>query len=149
MNASALVAMFLCCAPPSEAAAVSTSPVILAAARRRSVGELREAFVSSLEDPARRAALEELARTPPESLRDVSSLFDLYSRFPQSGSRDAVMASLGRLDERSISLEAAFIEYLKLNDSEACIFGIQGALRLRSLRALRSEEHTSELQSQR
>ena len=136
MNTSALVAMLLCGAPSSDAAAVSTAPVVLQAARRRGVGELREAFVSAVDDAPRRAALEQLARTPPESLRDVSSLFDLYTRFSQGGPREAVMSSLDRLDERSISLEPAFVEYIKLNESEARIFGIHGALRLRAPRAL-------------
>jgi hypothetical protein len=122
--------------PQAAAISVSTAPVTLPRMRRRGVGELREAFVSAIEDAPRRAALEELARTPPESLRDVSSLFDLYSRFSQSGAREAVMSSLDRLDERSAALEPAFVEYIKLKESDANIFGIRGALRLRAPRAL-------------
>ena len=103
---------------------------------RRNIGELHAQFVESIEDGLRRAALDEITRTPPDSMRDVKWLFDLFMRFPEPAVRDAVMASIRLLDDRSAHLEPAFIEYIKLPESEAKVFGINGALRLRVPRAL-------------
>ncbi len=80
--------------------------------------------------------LDEIARTHPQTQRDIKSLFDLFMRFPQPAVRDTVMGSVRRLDQNDSGLEPAFMEYLKLSESEARIFGINGAFRLRSLRAL-------------
>jgi hypothetical protein len=46
------------------------------------------------------------------------------------------MSSVRHLGPNDSALEAAFMEYLKLPESEARFFGIEGAFRLRSLRAL-------------
>jgi hypothetical protein len=116
---------------------VSTATVVLAGARPRgSLSELHERFAEAIADDARRAVLEAISRTTPQTTRDVTSLFDLFMRFPQGGAREAAMASLSRLNESNSGLEPAFIEYIKLPESEARIFGINGALHLRSLRAL-------------
>ena len=121
--------------PSSVGTAASTSTIILAGARS-SLVELHDRFVQAIDDDSRRAILEEIIRTHPQSLRDIKSLFDLFIRFPQPAVRDAVMISVRRLDPSDAGLEPAFLEYLKLSDSEARIFGINGVFRLRSLRAL-------------
>jgi len=104
--------------------------------RASSLVELHERFVESVDDDSRRAVLEAISRTHPQALRDIKSLFDLFMRFPQPGVRGAVMASVRRLEPGDAGLDPAFIEYLKLPESEARTFGINGAFRLRSLRAL-------------
>ena len=114
----------------------STAPIVLEGARPSSLVELHERFVESVEDDSRRAVLEEISRAHPQTQRDIKSLFDLFMRFPQPAVRDTVMGSVRRLDQNDSGLEPAFMEYLKLSESEARIFGINGAFRLRSLRAL-------------
>jgi len=114
----------------------STAPIVLEGARPSSLVELHERFVESVEDDSRRAVLEEISRAHPQTQRDIKSLFDLFMRFPQPTVRGAVMASVRRLDPNDVGLEPAFMEYLKLSESEARIFGINGSFRLRSLRAL-------------
>ena len=124
-------------AKPSPPPQTSTATIVLTGTRPRgSLSELHERFVEAIADDARRAVLESIARTAPQTTRDVTSLFDLFMRFPQGGTREAAMASLSRLNESNAGLEPAFIEYIKLPESEARIFGINGALHLRSLRAL-------------
>jgi len=118
-------------APSTPTAQVETLPN-----PRRSATELHDQFIESIDENQRSAALEALASNPPATTRDVQSLFDLFMRFPQAKVRDAVLASIRLLDPASSGLESAFIEYLKLPENEAKFFGIDGALRLRSLRAL-------------
>ncbi|HAM35348.1 MAG TPA: hypothetical protein DEB40_11210 [Elusimicrobia bacterium] len=106
------------------------------AAVRRDIGGLHDQFVESVDSAHKKEALAEIARTPPRSPRDVKWLFDLFMRFPEPSVRDAVLSSVSCLDEASSDLEPAFFEYLKLPESEAVLFGIHGALRLRASRAL-------------
>jgi hypothetical protein len=114
----------------------STAPVVLSDVQPASIVELHDRFVESTDDDSRRAVLGEISRAHPRTLRDIKSLFDIFTRFPQNAVRDAVMASVRRLEPADAALEPAFMEYLKLPESEARLFGINGAFRLRSLRAL-------------
>ena len=103
---------------------------------RRNIRELHAAFVEAVDNSQKQAVLNRIAVTAPDTLTEVRWLFDLFSRFPDPAVRAAVMASLTLLDPKSTRLEQAFIEYLKLPENEAVSFGINGALRLRSQRAL-------------
>jgi hypothetical protein len=123
----------LCLAASAAAKAAST---VLESAQRSTLVELHDRFVESIEDASRRAALEEISRTHPQTMGDIKSLFDLFMRFPQPAVRDAVMSSVRLLGPDDSGLDPAFLEYLKLPESETRIFGINGAFRLRSLRAL-------------
>lgn len=105
-------------------------------APRRDLGAIHDQFVESLEKEKKAAALEELARTPPVSMQDTKWAFDLFMRFPEAAVRRAVVSSLDRIEGGNVQLEAAFMEYLKLPEGEAQVFGTLGALRLRSPRAL-------------
>ncbi|MDD5629543.1 MAG: HEAT repeat domain-containing protein [Elusimicrobia bacterium] len=119
------------------AVAASTGPMTLfvEGAQRLSLVELHDRFVEAVDGNARSAALEEISRSHPRTLGDVKSLFDIFMRFQEPVVRDAVMASVRLVTPDDNALEPAFMEYLKLPESEARIFGINGALRLRSLRA--------------
>jgi len=122
-------------APPAPAA--SSPTIVLEGARPRpNLLELHARFVEATDEPTRRSVLELLARTPPETNRDVESIFDLFMRFTEPPVRKAVMSSLRLMDPGSQRLETTFISYLELPENEAKIFGINGALRLRSRRAL-------------
>ena len=103
---------------------------------RRGIQELHASFVEAVDNSQKQAVLAQIAITPPENLAEVRWLFDLFVRFPDPTVRAAVMASTNLLDQKNIGLEQSFIEYLKLPENEAVIFGINGALRLRSQRAL-------------
>jgi hypothetical protein len=81
------------------------------------------------------ALLKDIAGTPPASSREVQALFDLFSRFDDKTVRDAAMASVHRLTPQAKSLENAFLFYLGDSDPVSRIFGINGALALRSERA--------------
>lgn len=107
------------------------------AAPTRGLTELHQTFLQEL-DPAKRVqALEEMSRATPKTTRDVQALFDLFSRFPTAQVRAAVMGSVSRIDPRSVgTLENAFMEYLREPEPESVLFGINGALRLRSSLAL-------------
>ena len=107
------------------------------AAPQRGLTELHRTFLEEL-DPAKRVqALDEMSRSVPKTKRDIQALFDLFSRFPTAQVRAAVMGAIFRLDPRSVgALENAFLEYLKEPEPESVLFGINGALRLRSSLAL-------------
>jgi len=114
----------------------ANAPTVVEGAAPAGLRELHERFIEALDDDKRRAALNQISRTLPQSTQDVQWLYDLFIRFPQDQVRQAVLASLRRLDESNVSLESAFIQYLKLPENEAKVFGITGATRLRSARAL-------------
>ncbi len=101
-----------------------------------SVAELHQDFVESVEEADKSAALARLARTPPATLKDVQWLYDIFTRFPAPGPREAVMASIGLLDERSGHLEPAFLQYLAFPEADARLLAVNGAFRIRAARAL-------------
>lgn len=135
-----LFALGLCLTASAAAKETSASntpaAVVLEDAQRSTLVELHDRFVESIEDGSRRAALVGISQTRPQTQADIKSLFDLFMRFPQPAVRDAVMSSVRLLTPNDAGLEPAFLEYLKLPESETRIFGINGAFRLRSLRAL-------------
>ena len=101
-----------------------------------SVAMLQERFVSAVETADKTTALEALAKTPPISGKDVSALFDLFSREQDVSVRRAVMDPLALIAPDSPQLEPIFINYLKQPEPETQLFGINGAFRLRSRQAL-------------
>jgi hypothetical protein len=103
---------------------------------RRDLGAIHDQFIESLEKEKKAEALEELARTPPLTMQDTKWAFDLFMRFPEVPVRRAVISALNRIESGNVQLEAAFMEYLRLPEGESQVFGIIGALRLRSTRAL-------------
>jgi len=100
------------------------------------VAMLQERFVSAVETAEKTTALEALAKTSPASGKDVSALFDLFSREQDASVRRAVMDSLALISPDSPQLEPLFINYLKQPEPETQLFGINGAFRLRSREAL-------------
>jgi hypothetical protein len=103
-----------------------------------SVAVLKDRFVEATEsDVAERTKiLNQIAQTAPVSGSDVANLFDLFSRFTDKFTREAVMASLARLAPGSPQLEPLFMTYLRQPEPEAQLFGINGAFRLRARAAL-------------
>ncbi|MDE2141317.1 MAG: hypothetical protein KGJ84_02750 [Elusimicrobia bacterium] len=122
--ASGVVAQTL---TPPEPVGVPGSP---------SVAVLKERFLGATEDSDRVKFLDEMARTVPVSAQDVSALFDLFSRFPDTYLRRRVMDSLALLQPESPQLEPLFVTYLHQSEPESQLFGINGAFRLRSREAL-------------
>lgn len=101
-------------------------------AQPATITQLKETFMSALEDAERLDALQRISQTAPRSGQDVSALFDLFSRFSDPELRRGVMDSLALMPQDSPSLEPLFATYLQQPEPEAEIFGINGALRLRA-----------------
>lgn len=97
-----------------------------------SLVDLRDRFVTSTKAEEKPGLLVKIARTAPASADDVNALFDLFSRFADSPTRTAVMSSLGKLTPAHVELESRFLYYLEDTAPEAIIFGINGALHIRS-----------------
>ncbi len=100
------------------------------------VAALKERFLAATDDVERARTLELIAATNPTSARDVSALFDLFSRFPDAIVRQKSMESLARLHPGMPELEPLFMTYLRQDEPESQLFGINGAFRLRSEDAL-------------
>src|SRR5262249_26924006 len=89
-----------------------------------------------VDTPSKSQALEELARTPPASARDLEALYQLFERFPDKPVREAALRSLRLLDAGRRDLEPAVVYYLRQPEPESFLFGAKAALRLRCPRAL-------------
>lgn len=113
------------------AAAASEAP-----AGAPSVTILKDRFIEAVGAAERTKVLDLIAKTAPVSGQDVAHLFDLFSRFTDTYTRDAVMASLARIAPGSPQLEPIFMTYLRQPEPEAQLFGVNGAFRLRSRAAL-------------
>lgn len=100
------------------------------------VAALKERFLSATDDAARGKTLDQIAQTTPVTAQDVSALFDLFSRYPDATLRRRVMDSVARLKPDEPQLEPLFLTYLRQEEPEAQLFGINGAFRLRSREAL-------------
>lgn len=122
----------LLCLTLAGAVSAANAPV----PARSNIQELHALFVEAVDNSQKQLVLNQISVTAPTTLAEVRWLFDIFVRFPDPAVRTAVMASLNLLDPKSIRLEQAFIEYLQLPENEAVTFGINGALRLRSQRAL-------------
>lgn len=101
-----------------------------------SVSLLKERFLGATLESDRVTLLTQITKTTPVSAQDVSALFDLFSRYPAPELRRGVMESLARLEPENPQLEPLFITYLQQSEPESQLFGINGAFRLRSRRAL-------------
>jgi hypothetical protein len=119
--------------PAPEAAAGEQSPAPLGGA---SVGMLKERFIEATDEPTRDKLLDQIAVTRPVSARDVSALFDLFTRYSDVVLRKKVMESLARIDPSSPQLDPLFINYLNQPEPETQLFGINGAFHLRSRQGL-------------
>lgn len=108
----------------------------VAAPMRESLVSLHDQFVTTTDAEEKSRLLTRIARTAPSSSDDINALFDLFSRFADSLTRSAVMASLDRIPPSRLDLEGSFLFYLEDASPEAQLFGINGALRLRSQEAL-------------
>lgn len=100
------------------------------------VSSLKERFLAALNEKERAQALAQIETTPPASAQDVAALFDLFSRYSDPALRRSVMASVAKLEPPNPALEPLFVDYLGQPEPEAQLFGINGAYRLRSTRAL-------------
>lgn len=107
-----------------------------AAPAAASVTVLKDRFIEAGGAAERTNILDQIARTAPVSGQDVAHLFDLFSRFTDAYTRDAVMASLARIAPGSPQLEPLFMTYLRQPEPEAQLFGVNGAFRLRARAAL-------------
>lgn len=101
-----------------------------------SVSILKARFIEALDDQTKGRLLQQISVTRPVSARDVSALFDLFSRNPDPVVRKKVMESLALIDPSSPQLEPMFLTYLRQPEPETQLFGINGAFRLRSREAL-------------
>lgn len=101
-----------------------------------SVTVLKDSFIEAISGSERTKILDRIAKTAPLSGQDVANLFDLFSRFTDAYTRDAVMASLARLTPGNPQLEPMFMTYLRQPEPESQLFGVNGAFRLRSRAAL-------------
>lgn len=119
---------------PASARAAETPPATPIAAA--SVTVLKDRFIEAINAAERTKALDQIAKTAPVSGQDVAHLFDLFSRFTDTYTRDSVMASLSRIAPGSPQLEPIFINYLRQPEPEAQLFGVNGAFRLRARAAL-------------
>jgi hypothetical protein len=113
-----------------------SAPAPIAVPGAPSVAVLKERFLGATEENDRAKFLNQMARTAPVSAQDVSSLFDLFSRFPDPVLRQRVMESLSHLQPENPQLEPLFTTYLRQGEPESQLFGINGAFRLRSREAL-------------
>lgn len=129
---NALLAALLLAGSPLRAA----EPLQGAPVAAPSVTVLKDRFIEAVNAAERTRILDQIARTAPLSGQDVAHLFDLFSRFTDAYTRDAVMASLARLEPGNPQLEPLFMTYLRQPEPEAQLFGINGAFRLRSRAAL-------------
>ncbi|MFI5345374.1 MAG: hypothetical protein ACHQ51_03260 [Elusimicrobiota bacterium] len=142
--ALALLAASLAAAADATAPAASAAPVAQTMTPAAPIGVpgaptiavLKERFLGATEESERGLVLDQMARTTPVSAQDVSALFDLFSRFPDSVLRRRVMDSLARLQPENPQLEPMFMTYLRQSEPESQLFGINGAFRLRSRQAL-------------
>ena len=101
-----------------------------------SVTVLKDRFIEATGAADKTKVLDQIAKTAPVSGQDVAQLFDLFSRFTDTYTRDSVMASLARLTPGNPQLEPIFMNYLRQPEPEAQLFGVNGAFRLRSRVAL-------------
>jgi hypothetical protein len=128
----ALLAAALACAQTSAPVSAQNPGPVAGA----SVSILKQRFISSTDDAERGKLVAQIAVTRPVTAQDVSSLFDLFSRFSDPGVRAKVMDSLALIDPSSPQLEPLFVSYLHQPEPETQLFGINGAFRLRSRQAL-------------
>lgn len=118
--------------PPVRAADAPPAGPVAAA----SVTVLKDRFIEAVNAAERTKILDQIAKTAPVSGQDAAHLFDLFSRFTDTYTRDSVMASLSLLAPGSPQLEPIFMTYLRQPEPEAQLFGVNGAFRLRARAAL-------------
>ncbi|MBI4375768.1 MAG: hypothetical protein HY549_04885 [Elusimicrobia bacterium] len=100
------------------------------------VTSLSQTFIESVDEGDKRRALDHLARIPIMTARDAQSAHDLFVRFPDRPVREAVLASLERMDRQNQALGSFFLRCLQDPEPESALFGLRGALRLRHADAL-------------
>jgi hypothetical protein len=128
---AALLGAFAPAAPARAAEAPPAAPI-----PATSVTVLKDRFIEAMNAAERTKVLDQIAKTAPVSGQDVAHLFDLFSRFTDTYTRDSVMASLSRIAPGSPQLEPIFMNYLRQPEPEAQLFGVNGAFRLRARAAL-------------
>lgn len=101
-----------------------------------SVRQLRDAFVEAVDDSKKQQYLNQIAKTPPQSVGDVEALYDLFMRFPMSAVRNATLDSLAMLQPNAQAAEPQILNYIQQDDPASVLFGIKAAVRIRSLAAL-------------
>jgi hypothetical protein len=105
--------------------------------------ELHDRFIETTQIAARMDLLPQIARTRPVNPQDVSSLFDLYSRFQETAVRSAVLDSVHLLTPSQRGLEPALLILMEDKDPDAQLFGIHACLSIRSPRGLKLIEDLS------
>lgn len=112
---------------PTEVFSQAAAPTVM---------QLHRQILETVNDGDKRVLLAQLAATPPVTVGDAQALYDLFARFTVPTVRNAVMASLRRLNPRNAQLAPVFHYYLEQDEPEDRIFGINGALILRSPKSL-------------
>lgn len=126
-----MISFFLAASLLSAPARAAETPSAAA-----SVTVLKDRFIEAAGAAEKTKLLDQIAKTAPVSGQDVAQLFDLFSRFTDTYTRDSVMAALARLTPGNPQLEPIFMNYLRQPEPEAQLFGVNGAFRLRSRAAL-------------
>lgn len=98
--------------------------------------ELHDRFIESTDANQKAKLLAELSRTPAANTRDVQALFDIFMRFDSVGARDAALSSLELISFQNPDLDDLLLHYMQQPESEAKIFAIKGAARVRDAKAL-------------
>lgn len=97
---------------------------------------LHDAALAAVDPQEKSRALRQIAQTSPQTLGDLPLLFDIFMRDSSREARAAVLDSIARLGPESAHLEPGFLEFLKLPEAEAVLFGMKGLARLKSQRAV-------------
>lgn len=93
---------------------------------------LYEKFIETVDAGAKAKVLEDLARTPATNSADVQGLYDMYMRFPDERVRRAALGSLQLMSPAAVSAEPLITRCLGDSELDSVLFGLKGALRLRS-----------------
>ncbi len=125
MKALVIATALLAPVPSAFAASTETASLL----------DLHDRFVGATKDLERLRILEQISRSTPTSLADVSAVYDLFMRFRNPYVFDAALKAVS-LTRPNGRLGALFIDYMKQDDPLSVFFGIKGAMRLRDPRAL-------------
>jgi hypothetical protein len=112
------------------------APVWAQAPSRPSLYDLCRQFNEEIDEAKKRAALEQITKTPPSEARDVRAIFDLFMRYSDDSLRRGVLSSLDAISPSAESLAPVFFSMLQDSEPESVLFGIRGSLKLRSVAAL-------------
>lgn len=115
------------------AAALSASTAELSVADDLRI--LHDTVLSTVDPREKSRSLRQISQNAPKTLGDLPLLFDVFMRDASRQARSAVLDSIALLGPESSHLEPGFLEFLKLSEPEAALFGMKGLARIKSPRA--------------